>query len=153
MPTIARFVNRLSRLLQPVAAVVTRVVLGHAFLLTGIGKWRFFDNTVDFFTRIGIPAPKANAAFVATLEVVGGACLVLGFGTRIFALLLSATLAVAILTADRQSVLDALAWSPKEGLLDLAAPTYLMFLFWLAAYGAGPASVDRLLAKKGETAV
>ena len=37
----------------------------------------------------------ANATFIATLELVGGICLMLGLGTRIFALLLSGSMTVA----------------------------------------------------------
>src|SRR5262245_7355887 len=99
---IARSVNNAASLLQPIAPLLTRLVLGHAFILTGLGKWKNFDRTADFFGTLGIPAPRVNAGFVATLELVGGACLVLGLGTRIFSLLLAASLTVALMTADRQ---------------------------------------------------
>ena len=148
MPSIARLLSRASSLLEPVAALATRLALGQGFVLTGLGKWRDFDRTAAFFGDLGIPAPRANAAFVATLEVVGGACLALGLGTRIFSLLLSATLVVALLTADREGFLAAWTWSPEKGLLDIAATVYLMFLLWLAAHGAGAISVDRLLEKR-----
>lgn len=133
--------------LQPVAALLTRLVIGTTFVRTGLGKWHNFDNTVKFFTDIHIPAPAANAAFIASLEVVGGACLVLGLGTRVFAALLSATMIVAIATADRADFLAALSGGDK-GLLDVTPVPFLLFLGWLVAFGAGAVSLDRLLLRK-----
>jgi putative oxidoreductase len=145
--TFARNLAAASNFLRPLAPLATRLALGQAFILTGLGKWKNLDGTTAFFGELGIPAPRANALFVATLELVGGACLVLGLGTRVFALLLTATLAVALLTADRQDLLGALTLSPEKGLLDIAASAYLLFLLWLAAFGPGPISVDRLLSR------
>ena len=61
-----------------------------------------------------------------------------------------ATLVVALLTADRQDFLTALDPSAVRGLMDIAALVFLMFLLWLAAYGAGPISVDKCLARKSD---
>jgi len=151
--TLGRFVTWLTTLLQPVCALLTRLVLGEAFILTGLGKWKHFDQTVSFFGSLGIPVPRANAAFVATLELVGGACLILGLGTRIFSLLLSATLVVALLTADREGLLAALDPSAEKGLMDIAALVFLMLSLWLATFGAGPISVDKILARRTERPV
>src|SRR5436190_13824384 len=85
---------------KPLAPLLTRIVIGQAFVQTGIGKWENFHDTVEFFASLGLPAPAANAAFTATLELVGGAALILGLGTNLFAALLSSTMVVALLTAD-----------------------------------------------------
>ncbi len=146
--SLIRIGHSFSQSLQPLAPLVTRLVLGHTFLLTGMGKWRNFDNTVGFFTDIGIPAPAANAAFIATLELVGGVLLMLGLGTRVVAALLSSTMVVALLTADRSDFVNAFAWSGAEkGLTDVVPFVFLMFLGWLVAFGPGPISVDRKLFK------
>ncbi|MCW8133831.1 MAG: DoxX family protein, partial [Planctomycetota bacterium] len=81
------------------APLLTRLALGYAFYQTGSGKWAHIDNTVEFFAGLGIPAPAANAYFVATLELVGGIALILGLGTRLFSLALSSTMVVAMMTA------------------------------------------------------
>ncbi|HEV8112644.1 MAG TPA: DoxX family protein [Planctomycetota bacterium] len=144
---LPRLVTKLTTPLQPLVPLATRIVLGQAFVLTGLGKWRNFDRTAEFFGNIGIPVPRANAAFIATLELVGGACLILGFGTRIFSLLLSATMVVALMTADREAFLGAFALSPEtgKGFTDVVPVVFLLFLLWLAAWGAGPISADHLL--------
>jgi len=135
-------------LLQVVAPLLVRLVIGYAFVQTGLGKWRHFENTSQFFASLHIPAPAANAAFIATLELVGGACLMIGLGTRVFALLLSATMVVAIWTADREAFQAALSGQGDTGLTDVVPFAFLLFLLGLAAWGAGRLSIDGLLARQ-----
>jgi len=129
------------------APLVTRIVVGWAFYLTGSGKWAHFDNTVTFFTELGIPFPEANAALVATLELVGGIALMVGLLTRLFAAGLASTMVVALLTADKQRFLESLNTTSEISPTDISAFVFLLFFAWLALYGPGPVSLDKLLAK------
>lgn len=126
------------------APLMTRLVFGHAFYLTGRGKWMNFDNTVNFFSQLGIPFPDANAAFIASLEMIGGLLLVVGLGTRLVSGLLAATMVVALLTADRQGFLEALG----SDLTGITPVVYLLALVWLVLYGAGRLSLDTILGRK-----
>ena len=126
------------------APLLTRLLMGVAFHLTGHGKLQNFDRTVSFFDDSGIPWPRANAAFIASLEFVGGLCLILGLGTRIFALLLSASMVVALLTADRENFVK----NFPSGLTDVVPVVYGLFLLWLVLYGPGPVSIDHWIRKK-----
>jgi len=123
------------------APLLTRLVIGQAFYYTGHGKLQNFDRTVSFFTDLGIPFPAINAGFVSMIEFVGGICLILGLGTRIFSFLLSGSMVVALLTADKQSFIDKF---PAD-ITDVTPFVYLMLLIWLVLYGAGPVSLDRIL--------
>ncbi len=129
--------------LQFLAPLLTRLVLGIGFYYTGKGKLGNLEKITGFFTDLGIPFPHANAVFIATLEFVGGICLVLGVGTRVFASLLSCTMIVALLTADK----DALVQKFPSDVSDVTSFTFLVFLIWLVLYGPGPLSIDRLLSK------
>lgn len=131
--------------LRPLAPLLTRLVIGVAFFHAGLGKWHHFERTVGFFANIGIPAPAANAAFVSTIEVVGGLALILGVATRLFAFLLSPVMLVAMVTADRSDIAEAFSRESDKGLTDVAPLVFLMFLLWLVAFGAGPVSIDRLV--------
>ena len=127
--------------------LLTRLVMGEAFFLTGRGKLANFDNTVHFFTSLGIPMPELNAAFVSRLEFYGGIALILGLLTRLVAAGLASTMVVALLTADKQGFLDALRMSGDAGLTDVVPFVYLTFLLWLAIVGPGPLSLDALFAR------
>ena len=121
------------------------MVVGQTFLLTGLGKLSHLDRTTAFFASIGMPLPAANALLVGVLELVGGACLILGLGTRLFGALLSGTMVVALLTADRGRFLRALVPGGPVGLADVSAFVLLLFLLWLVALGGGPLSLDKVV--------
>jgi putative oxidoreductase len=127
--------------------LLTRLVMGEAFFLTGRGKLANFDNTVQFFTTLGIPMPELNAAFVSRLEFYGGIALILGVLTRLVAAGLASTMVVALLTADKQGLLDALRISGDAGLTDVVPFVYLIFLLWLVIVGPGPLSLDALVSR------
>jgi putative oxidoreductase len=144
MSVASRFAQA-TTVLQPFAPLVARLVVGEAFVFTGLGKWKNLDTPTALFTQIGIPAPHVSAGFIATLELVGGACLVLGLGTRVFSLLLSASMVVALMTADRQDFLSAFDPNAIKGFMDVTPIPFLIPLLWLVGFGPGPISVDRVL--------
>jgi putative oxidoreductase len=118
--------------------------MGQTFFLTGRGKLENFPRTVEFFTGLGIPMPELNAAFVSRLEFYGGMLLIVGLATLVAAGLAS-TMVVALMTADKQTFLDALRGTGDSGLTDVTPFVYLLFLGWLVLAGPGAASLDRLL--------
>jgi putative oxidoreductase len=141
--SLRRSLSAVSKIIDDVqfaAPLLTRLVVGITFFYTGRGKLQNLDRTIAFFTDLGIPFAAANAVFISSLELIGGACLILGLGTRVFAALLSSTMIVALLTADKENFV---AKFPAE-LTDVSPVVLLLFLVWLVLYGAGPASIDRL---------
>lgn len=138
---------RLAAALAFVAPLLTRLLMGQAFYQTGGGKIENFANTVAFFTELGIPMPEANAFFVSRLEFWGGLLLIAGLATRLVALGLASTMVVALLTADRESFVDALRGAGDAGLTDVAPFVYLLFLLWLILAGPGAVSLDALVAR------
>ena len=125
------------------APLITRLFVGVTFFYTGRGKLSDLTNFTGVLSESGIPFPGANAVFIATLEFVGGICLVLGLGTRVFSLLLSATMIVALLTADRASLIAKF----PDNLTDVNPFVLLISLGWLVFNGPGPVSVDRFLSR------
>lgn len=74
---------------------ILRVFLGLTFLIHGYMKFQGgISNTVGFFESLGLPGFAAY--IVATIELVGGIAMLLGFGTRVVAVLFVLILAVAI---------------------------------------------------------
>jgi putative oxidoreductase len=126
------------------APLASRIAVGLAFQQTGQGKWTNLENTTTFFRELGIPYPEANAVFIALLEWIGGMALIAGLFTRVFAAGLASTMAVALLTADKERFLE--SWTSADfGPTDVTAFVYLLFLSWLVFYGPGAASLDALL--------
>ncbi|HMD48601.1 MAG TPA: DoxX family protein [Bryobacteraceae bacterium] len=134
---------RIAAALSFLAPLLTRLVIGWAFHVTGHGKLENLDRTTQFFGSLGIPLPHVNAIFVSWLEFAGGLFIFVGLFTRIFAALLSFSMIVALLTSDGGE------WLMKfpGDLTDVTSFTFLLFLLWLVFYGPGPISVDRLLSK------
>ena len=60
--------------------LVLRISLGVIFLAHGLQKITGFEGILKFFASLGLPATLAYV--VATIETVGGACLILGLFTR-----------------------------------------------------------------------
>jgi len=140
---MARLGLRITGALSFLAPLLTRLVIGVGFYYTGKGKLGDLDKVTGFFGDLGIPFPRANTVFVSALEFIGGICLVLGLGTRVFAFLLSGSMVVALLTADK----DSLVQKFPDSVTDVTSFTFLMFLIWLVLYGPGPISIDKLLSK------
>ena len=130
-----------------IAPLVTRVVVGQAYIITGLGKLGNIPRTTEYFRGLGIPMPEVNAVFVGCVELVGGGALILGLGTRAFAALLASTMVVALMTGDRADVVTALGIYPDKNLIDITAFAYLLFLIWLIAHGPGWLSIDRIIGK------
>ncbi len=134
-------VSRFGNALQFAAPLLTRLMVGITFFYTGLGKLQNLDRTASFFSDLGIPFPGANAIFISSLEFIGGLGLIAGLGTRIFAALLSSTMVVALLTADKETFVSKF---PAD-LTEVAPAVLLLLLFWLMLYGPGAASLDRLI--------
>jgi putative oxidoreductase len=83
-----------------VGVLVLRIFLGLSFFIHGISKFQNgIGNTAGWFESIGIPGFMGYV--VATIELVGGILLIVGFGTRYIAalfllLMIGATLKVKL---------------------------------------------------------
>jgi putative oxidoreductase len=126
--------------LQPVGLLLLRVALGIIFISHGYPKLTHPNAMNGMFIQHGLPGYFVTVAGV--LEVFGGGLLILGFLTRIAALLLAIEMAVAIWKAH--SAGGYLAVHNYEFPLVLAAAC-----FALATVGAGRISVDQALYESG----
>lgn len=116
--------------------LVARLTVGWIFVESGWGKLHNLPKVVEFFQSLGIPAASLQAPFVATVELVGGALVLVGLFTRLASPLLMATMVVALITAKREDI---------HSLSDLFAMSeylYLVLLLWLTVQGPGKASID-----------
>ena len=123
----------------PYAAVVLRLAAGAVFLNHGRMKLHDFPMVVGMVHGIGFPFATVFAGILTAVETLGAACVLLGFYTRIWALMMAVDMTVAITT-----VLLPHGQTPElEGML-LAASLALV------ALGDGPVSIGQAM-KKGSS--
>jgi putative oxidoreductase len=120
-----------------------RVVVGTVFLAHGIQKFFMFGlhGVAGAFASMGIPVPAVTSVLVATVELLGGAALILGFLTRWAAVLNGFDMVVAILLVHLKNGF----FNPSGVEFPL---TLLVACIVLAIHGPGAASVDGALAKR-----
>jgi putative oxidoreductase len=119
--------------------LVARITLGVLFVSTGWGKVHSLAKVTAYFTELGIPFPGIQAPMVSFIELIGGALLVIGLGSRFAALPLMGSMVVAILTAQRANVHD------LPDLFGLVEWTYFALLLWVSLAGPGKISLDYVL--------
>lgn len=78
--------------------VLAKALIGLIFLVAGIRKLMYFAATAGYFAKLGIPMPEIVLGLTIALEIVGAILLVIGWQTRLVAIVLGVfTLAAAIL--------------------------------------------------------
>jgi putative oxidoreductase len=122
------------------AILVGRVLLSILFILAGYSKLTDIAGTAGWFGSIGLPMPTVTTVVVGLVELLGGLAVLIGFQTRIAAIVLALfTLgATAVAHLDFSQAGNALMLQKNLGLTG-------GFLL-LVALGAGAYSID---AKRG----
>jgi|APEBP8051073178_1049388.scaffolds.fasta_scaffold00020_285 putative oxidoreductase len=117
------------------APLIARILIGVLFVVAGVGKLGDVAGFTGYLTSGGLPAFLAWPTIA--LEVLGGLALILGYQTRIVALLLAGfTLLAALLyhfqPADQMQM--------TMFLKNLAITGGLLMLY---AHGAGAVAIDK----------
>ncbi|WP_315920494.1 DoxX family protein [Mesorhizobium sp. SP-1A] len=120
----------------PVVVLAGRVLLSILFIIAGFGKLTSIGATAGFFGSLGLPLPTVTAIVVGLVELLGGLAILVGFKTRIAAIVLAIFTvgATAVAHLDFSQAGNALMLQKNLGLIG-------GFLL-LAVLGAGPLSID-----------
>ena len=113
-----------------------RALLSIIFILAGFAKLTAISGTAGWFASIGLPLPTVTTVVVGLVELAAGIAILVGFQTRIAAIVLGLFTLAATAIAHT----------------DFADQVQMMFLqknlaisgglFVLAAFGAGALSID-----------
>jgi len=127
---------------QDSLALLGRVLLALLFIPAGFGKLTAFAGTVGYIASVGLPLPQLGAALAIIVELGFGILLLVGFKTRLSAIVIAVfTIAAAVFFHNY--------WAMPA---DKAYVNQLMFfknvaiaggLFVIAAFGAGRFSIDK----------
>ena len=128
--------------LEWIPILLARISIGLLFFESGKGKlFVKFEEFTDFFVQLGIPFPHFNAIFVASIEFVGGTCLIVGVATRLFSVPLAFIMLIAILTSEIKKV------STLGDFLYLPEVSLLAIFIWLVFSGPGKISIDHMISR------
>lgn len=136
------FVLKAADALSWLPQTIARVSIGWVFVQSGWGKLHNLSKVIEYFSSLGIPAPQLQAPFVASVELVGGLFILAGLFTRVVSVPLSVSMVVALLTAKSGDI------SSASDLFGTVEFLYLLVLGFLAAFGAGALSLDRILVRR-----
>lgn len=129
--------------LQSPFLLLIRLYWGWQLVQTGWGKLHTLDKVTEFFTSLGIPAPGPTAAFIGTLEFVGGILLILGLAARLISVPLVVSMFTAFVTADREALFS--VFSDPDKFYAAAPYTFLFAVLIVLIFGPGKFSIDELL--------
>lgn len=121
---------------EKIAELLARLTLGYVFIESGLGKFKDLPQVVEYFQSLNIPMASIQAPFVSGLELVCGVLILIGLFTRWASAFLVAIMAVALITARREELVDISA------LLGMIEFLYIVILVYLLAYGARFLAVD-----------
>lgn len=123
--------------LRDFALLVARLVLGVVFIAHGYQHWigEGMRRTAQQFAEAGVPQPRLAAYLAGSLELVGGAMLIIGLLTTIVA----GILALMIMAAAYFMHLG-------DGFFGIEFPLVLTVLLGLiVVFGSGRVSLDKVL--------
>lgn len=126
---------------QSALNLIGRLLIVALFLPAGLGKIAGFEGTLGYFASLGIPAPIFALVATIVIEVLGSIALIVGFQTRIVAVIMAIFTLIAAATGHA-------FWAAPA---DAAFIAQLLFfkniavmggLLVLASTGAGSFSID-----------
>jgi putative oxidoreductase len=130
--------------------LLLRVTVGFMFFAGAVGKLGDLGKFTAMFVSLGIPAAQVLAPMTAVVELVGGAALMLGLGTRLVSLVLAGDMVGALITDIGPNLAQRYP-APWDFLSNVFyAPEWLLvgLLLWLLCVGAGKASSDALVGRR-----
>ena len=117
--------GRESATIAEVLARRVSLVTGVVFVIASLPKFFAFGWELDAFERFGLPAAEVWVIAAGVIELVGGALLIVGRWVRPAALVLAATMAVAVVASGilQGDVIPSLTLAP-------ALLTACVYLLW-----------------------
>lgn len=138
-------VRAASKLQSPFLLFV-RLYWGIQLAQNGWGKLHNLGRVTQFFSSLGLPAPGATAAFVSSIEFIGGILLAIGLLSRFMGLVITIDMLMAYIMADREAFLSFIS---DPGKFYVADPyTFLFAALLILIFGPGLIALDTFLLRR-----
>ena len=149
LPQIRRIyaaaVRAASALQSPFLRLV-RLYWGAQLAQNGWGKLHNLPRVTEFFSSLGLPAPGPTAAFISTVEFLGGLLLAVGLLSRFVGLVITIDMLMAYIVADREALFSFLS---DPGKFYVADPyTFLFAALLILIMGPGAIALDTYLLRR-----
>ena len=133
-------------LLQSPLLLVLRAYFFWQLFMTGQGHLTNIGKVSEFFVSLGIPFPTLNAYLSSSVECFGSLLLVVGLASRLTAIPVAATMAVAYLTADLEAVTN--IFSDPDKFVKADPFPYFIGALIVLVFGPGRFSFDALIKRR-----
>ncbi|RZI75367.1 MAG: DoxX family protein [Variovorax sp.] len=127
--------------LQDTLALIGRILIAYLFIPAGFSKLMGFAGTVGYIGSVGLPLPQVGAVIAVVVELGLGIALLLGYKTRIVAIVMALfTVAAALFFHKYWSAPDAMKMMQTINFnKNIAIAGGLLAI---AGFGAGRLSLD-----------
>lgn len=127
--------------LEIATPALARVLIAAIFIVSGLSKLAAPEGTIGYIASVGLPLPEVAYIGAVAVEVVGGLIFLLGYQTRLVALLLAGfTIATAVFFHNALGDQNQFIHFMKN--ISIAGG----FLY-AAVYGGGLYSIDHLIGR------
>jgi len=132
--------------LQSPFLLFVRLYWGVQLAQNGWGKLHNLSRVTEFFSSLGLPASGPTAAFIATVEFLGGLLLAVGLLSRFIGLVITIDMLMAYVVADREALSSILS---DPGKFYVADPyTFLFAALLILIIGPGKIALDTYLLRR-----
>jgi putative oxidoreductase len=137
---------RAASTLQSPFLLLLRLYWGWQLSTNGWAKLHNLARVTDYFTSLGVPAPRITAPFVASTELVCGILLALGLLSRFAGLVLTIDMANAYVFGDREALLS--FFSDPDKFTAATPYTTLCAALVILIFGPGLIALDTFLLRR-----
>ncbi len=160
-PTVSSLLFDRSPAVARWAPLALRLVIGGGFMQHGFAKLlRGPDNFTGILAAIGVPAPALMSWLTVLIEIFGGLAILIGAFVTLASIPMAVVLLVAIFTVHLPYGFSSIKlMSVEGGVAHFGQPGYECDLLYLAGLvalvlsGAGPWSVDNVIARRRRRAI
>jgi putative oxidoreductase len=152
MKKLNHLISQIGNYAQPVFLLLIRLYFGYQIIESGWAHLHNVGKTAAFFSELGIPFPELNVYFSASVELVGGALILIGLLSRLISIPLIVNFIVAIVTVNweypkyRDMLLHPFSGDNfTDAILHDTAFPFLFIALLILLFGPGKISLDALI--------